>query len=199
MFAVFPAFARQIGLLACIAAFLISPLPVDAAAERWQVIPDQSSVSFLVGSLLGHVSGRFDQVRGTLLVDPESNLLQAMQVQVAAASTRTGDPLYDRVVRSNLFFDADHFPWLRFEAARQTVDPWLPQTLNGVLSIRGVAAPLRLNLAGATVVDGGGLRLRAGGVVSRSTLGLTGFASALDDRISLSVDLVVCPERAARP
>jgi polyisoprenoid-binding protein YceI len=93
-----------------------------------------------------------------------------------AASVSTHDASRDNHLRSAEFFDADHYPVLRFEGTR--LEPHRDHYhLHGALTIRGTTRPITLKVEyPALVVDFHG-QTKAGftveGKLSRKAYGLT--------------------------
>src|SRR5688572_345492 len=124
---------------------------IQAAAENavqtWQIDPAHTSVEFAVKHLMiATVKGRFAEVGGTLkgeLTQPGSFELD---VNIGVESVDTRQAQRDAHLRSADFFDAEHWPVIRFVGKRIEGDVNEEFTLYGDITIRGVTRELRLDV-----------------------------------------------------
>ena len=109
------------------------------------------------------------------------------------ASIDTGDDRRDARLRAEDFFDAERHPTITFTAIGLTDI----SVVRGIMTIRGVSRPLQL--VAAREGNGGDLRIRANGAVSRRAFGLTwdsAFVAGglmIDDRVAMELDVVLSP------
>lgn len=79
---------------------------------RWQIDPERSRLEFRARKFWGLVTvkGHFEHYEGQLELGPDP----ALELTIDAASVRTGIRKRDQHLRSADFFDAEHYPQVRF-------------------------------------------------------------------------------------
>lgn len=111
----------------------------------WHVDPWHTSVTFNAGHLkFGRVRGKFNRVSGTVEVtEPIEG--SRVEVVVDVGSIDTGVRQRDRHLLSPEFFDAAHYPEMRFVGTRVEVEgtDWV---LWGDLTIHGVTRPVAFDV-----------------------------------------------------
>src|SRR5262249_52522633 len=95
--------------------------PSASRAREFRIDAGHSTIEFDIPFMYSRVRGRFDDVRGTILL-PDSSMGKiadagAMAV-IRVASVNTGSAHRDEHLRSSDFFDADRFPLIVFRATR---------------------------------------------------------------------------------
>lgn len=129
------------------------------APGTWTIDPDHAELAF-VGRhfMLTKIRGRFDDVRGTLVVSAEPSASH-VEVDIAMASVSSGSEIRDTHLRSAELFDVEMYPTATF---RSTSVDWSGAhgVLVGDLTIHGVTREVRLDFAfeGATPDPWGGRR-----------------------------------------
>ena len=140
----------------------------ELATARWRLDPARSSVEFHVRHFWGLVTvkGRFKLYEGTLDLRSEP----AVQLTIEADSLDTGIAKRDEHLRSDDFFDAEHYPQVQFVSDSAVLEG---DTLKvrGRLHAAGESIPLELD---ATVhgVDGD-LQIEAVTHATHRELGMT--------------------------
>jgi polyisoprenoid-binding protein YceI len=140
----------------------------ELATARWRLDPARSSVEFHVRHFWGVVTvkGRFKLYEGTLDLRSEP----AVQLTIEADSLDTGIAKRDEHLRSDDFFDAEHYPQVQFVSDSAVLEG---DTLKvrGRLHAAGKSIPLELD---ATVhgVDGD-LQIEAVTHATHRELGMT--------------------------
>jgi polyisoprenoid-binding protein YceI len=134
---------------------IVAALPVAGQtrptrrALEFRIDASHSSIEFEIPFMYSRVKGRFDDVRGTILLpDSSARDIQhagAMAV-IRVASVNTGSALRDEHLRSSDFFDADRFPVIVFRASRVT-GSMRDFTVVGSLSMHGVTREVRIPAA----------------------------------------------------
>ena len=105
----------------------------------WQIDPDRSSVEFRVKTFYGlaTVKGRFSRYHGTLDLSEEP----AIELTIEAGSLDTRNKRRDKHLRSEDFFGAERYPYVRFVSERAALDGDR-LTVRGRLHARGASAPV---------------------------------------------------------
>lgn len=127
--------------MCCVALALLAAPP-----REFRIDAGHSTVEFEIPFLYGHVRGRFDDVRGSVLI-PESlhdgvGRSAAMAV-IRTASINTGSAHRDDHLRSSDFFEAERFPQIVFRSGEVTGNAQA-FTLAGSLTMHGVTRPIRI-------------------------------------------------------
>lgn len=123
----------------------------SAAADSWRVDPDHSAAHFAVQHLgIGEVRGFFSEISGTAGFGETDNLLQSLNLTIAADSIETGVKKRDNHLRSHDFFDAYTFPAITFHSKKITPTGPGKLKLTGDLTMHGVTREITVELAGLT-------------------------------------------------
>lgn len=133
------------GVLAA-ALVLLAP-PASAAPERYELDPEHTTVSFLVGHV-GYAStlGVFLDIEGGFTYDREARALSELEVAVRTDSVETFHDARDEHVRSGDFLDAEAHPVMTFTAQGGEPENDTAGTVTGELTLRGETRPLTLDV-----------------------------------------------------
>ncbi len=129
----------------------IFSLPVLAATSNWQIDPAHSSAQFAVKHLaISTVRGAFSSVKGAVQLDDKDITKSSVDVTIDVSTVDTREPNRDKDLRSDHFFDVEHFPTMTFKSKK--VEQLAPGKLKvtGDLTIRGVTKEVVLDLEGPT-------------------------------------------------
>ncbi len=169
-------------------------LPAAAATSTWQIDPAHSSAQFAVKHLMiSTVRGAFTSVKGSLQFDDKDITKSTVDVTIDVNSVDTRVPDRDKDLKSDHFFDADHFPTITFKSKR--VEQVAPGKLKvtGDLTIHGITKEAVLDVDGPTapVKDPWGnqrIGVSASSKVTRQDFGITYGPGMIGDEISITVD-----------
>lgn len=121
--------------------------PAQAEPVTWEIDPEHTVVAFTVMHLdFAKVLGRFSEIEGDFVYDPESRELGEVRVEIGADSVDTDHEERDGHVRSDDFLDAEEHPRITFTADGGTAESETRGTVTGDLTIRGVTQPVMLDL-----------------------------------------------------
>jgi polyisoprenoid-binding protein YceI len=125
--------------------------PTTSATTTWNIDPAHSSAEFKVKHMMiSHVKGHFAKVTGTLTLD-ESNLANSRaEATIEAASLETRDAQRDAHLKSADFFDVEKFPTLSFKSTRISLVRDGELSVEGELTVRGVAGKVVFSVEGPT-------------------------------------------------
>jgi polyisoprenoid-binding protein YceI len=122
-----------------------------APAGTWSLDSVHSSVDFEVSYLAGTFKGGFDEIGAELAVEGERATLEGT---AKVASVDVKDENFAAHLQSPDFFDAERYPELRFTAADIRLDGDGQVSVDGELSIKGVAQPVTVTgTVTAPIVD----------------------------------------------
>ena len=139
----------RIAVVAGLAAAL--SLPAAAATSTWQIDPAHSAAQFAVKHLaISTVRGAFTSLKGTVQFDDKDITKSSVDVTIEVNSVDTRQPDRDKDLRSDHFFDAEHFPTITFKSKRvEQVSPGKLK-ITGDLTIHGITKEVGLDVDGPT-------------------------------------------------
>jgi polyisoprenoid-binding protein YceI len=192
------AFSR-IALTAGLAAVL--SLPAAAATSTWQIDPAHSSAQFAVKHLMiSTVRGAFTSVKGSIQLDDKDITKSSVEVTIDVNSVDTRQPDRDKDLKSDHFFDADHFPTITFKSKKvEQVSPGKLK-VTGDLTIRGATKEVVLDVDGPTapIKDPWGnqrIGVNASSKITRQDYGITYGPGMIGDEISITIDAEMIPAK----
>jgi polyisoprenoid-binding protein YceI len=124
-------------------------LPAAAATSSWQIDPAHSAAQFAVKHLaISTVRGAFTSVKGSAQFDDQDITKSSVDVVIDVNSVDTRVPDRDKDLRSDHFFDTEHFPTMTFKSKK--VEQVAPGKLKvtGDLTIRGTTKEVVLDVDG---------------------------------------------------
>jgi polyisoprenoid-binding protein YceI len=126
-------------------------LPAAAVTSTWQIDPAHSAAQFAVKHLaISTVRGAFTSVKGTVQFDDKDISKSSVDVAIDVNSVDTRQPDRDKDLRSDHFFDAEHFPTITFKSKRvEQVSPGKLK-ITGDLTIHGITKEVGLDVDGPT-------------------------------------------------
>ena len=169
-------------------------LPAPAATSTWQIDPAHSSAQFAVKHLaISTVRGAFTSVKGAVQLDDKDISKSSVEVAIDVNSVDTRVAARDKDLRSDHFFDAEHFPTMTFKSTK--VEQVAPGKLKvtGDLTIRGVTKQVVLDVDGPTAPikdPWGNLRvgINATSKITRQDFGITYGPGMIGDEVSITID-----------
>jgi polyisoprenoid-binding protein YceI len=176
-------------------------LPAAAATTTWQIDPAHSAAQFSVKHLaISTVRGAFTSLKGTVQFDDKDITKSSVEVIIDVNSVDTRQPDRDKDLRSDHFFDADHFPTITFKSTR--VEQVAPGKLKvtGDLAIHGVTKQVVLDVDGPTapIKDPWGnqrMGINASTKITRQDFGITYGPGMIGDEISITIDAEMIPAK----
>jgi|SRR5271163_4037264 len=189
----------RIAVAAGLAAVL--SLPAAAATTTWQIDPAHSSAQFAVKHLMiSTVRGAFTSVKGSIQLDDKDITKSTVEVTIDVSSVDTRQPDRDKDLKSDHFFDADHFPTITFKSKKvEQVSPGKLK-VTGDLTIRGATKEVVLDVDGPTapIKDPWGnqrIGVNATSKITRQDFGITYGPGMIGDEISITIDAEMIPAK----
>jgi polyisoprenoid-binding protein YceI len=183
-------------------------LPAAAATSTWQIDPAHSAAQFAVKHLaISTVRGAFTSVKGTVQFDDKDITKSSVEVTIDVNSVDTRQPDRDKDLRSDHFFDAEHFPAITFKSKRvEQVSPGKLK-ITGDLTIHGITKEVVLDVDGPTapVKDPWGnqrMAINATTKINRQDFGVKWNATmdnggvVVGDEVTITIDAEMTPKAA---
>lgn len=174
-------------------------LPAVAATSTWQIDPAHSAAQFAVKHLaISTVRGAFTSVKGSIQFDDKDVSKSTVDVTIDVNSVDTRVPDRDKDLRSDHFFDADHFPTITFKSKR--VEQVAPGKLKvtGDLTIHGTTKEVVLEVDGpsAPIKDPWGNQRMGVNAITKInrrdfSVGATYGSAMIGEDISITIDAEV--------
>jgi polyisoprenoid-binding protein YceI len=165
----------------------------DVAGTHWTVDGTHSEITFRIRHIVGRVRGYFREFTATLVTQGDDWSHGTVNVVVHTPSIETGNNIRDEDLRSERFFDVEHYPIITFESTGIIVEGDSLQ-MGGLLTIKGHTHPvvLRGEFLGVGKDASGIQRIAFDGIttVDRRDFGLT-WNQALDSTTLLSNDVEI--------
>lgn len=122
-----------------------------AATSNWQIDPSHSAAQFSVRHLaISTVRGGFSNVKGTLALDDQDVTKSTVNVTIDVSTVDTREPNRDKDLKSDKFFDVEHFPTMTFKSKKvEQVSPGKLK-VTGDLTIHGTTKEVVLDVDGLT-------------------------------------------------
>jgi polyisoprenoid-binding protein YceI len=199
---IFSRIAVTAGLVAALS------LPAAAATSTWQIDPAHSAAQFAVKHLaISTVRGAFTSVKGTVQFDDKDITKSSVEVTIDVNSVDTRQPDRDKDLRSDHFFDAEHFPAITFKSKRvEQVSPGKLK-ITGDLTIHGITKEVVLDVDGPTapIKDPWGnqrMAINATTKINRQDFGVKWNATmdnggvVVGDEVTITIDAEMTPKAA---
>ena len=157
-------------------------------AATFRVVPEDTSMGFEVSGIASH-RGRFDLTGGKIVLDPERRS-GSIDFMVDAGSINTGWELRDTFLKSDLMFDVQRYPSIRFHSTRLAFDGDRLVAVEGEITLHGVTHPVRFDVTrmecGAhTVLGHAGCGATVTGRISRTAFGIAFAVPIVSDEVAL--------------
>jgi len=132
---------------ACALSALSLPNVAHAEPVTWEIDPDHAVVAFtIMHAGYARVLGRFSDIEGRFVYDPETQQLSDVRATIGAQSVDTDHEKRDDHVRSPDFLDAAAHPQITFVGTGSTPETETTGTVTGELTVRGVTRPVTLDV-----------------------------------------------------
>jgi polyisoprenoid-binding protein YceI len=198
----------RIAITAGLAAIL--SLPASAATSTWQIDPQHTAAQFSVKHLaISTVRGAFSKVTGTVIFDDKDVSKSSVDVVIDTTTVDTREPNRDKDLKSDHFFDVEHYPTMTFKSKRvEQVSPGKLK-VTGDLTIRSVTKEVVLDVDGPTapVKDPWGnqrVAVNATTKINRQDFGVKWNATmdnggvVVGDDVSINIDAEMIQKNAAK-
>lgn len=129
---------------ACLALSLLC-LPA-AGGERYRIDAEHTYSSFeYLHWGLSLQRGRFDQNSGSIELDQETRS-GALHIEIEAGSVNTGSEIFNKILRSENFFDTQTYPKILFDSDKLIFNEDQLTQIEGRLTIKDVTRPVTVEV-----------------------------------------------------
>ena len=181
------------------------PVPAVPAVSRWELDPENSSVSFVCKHVRSNVRGMFPQPSGTVILDEATPANSRITATIDPSRVTTGVDERDTHLKSADFFDVARFPTITFVSSGVARSSPTSYAVTGTVTIHGIARPVTLAVTAPPPFEhAGGVRrgIEATTSINRKDFGLAwefpgeGPGVVVGDTIEVVIDaeLVLQPE-----
>jgi polyisoprenoid-binding protein YceI len=124
-------------------AALVAATPAFAA-ETYVVDKPHSDAIFTIRHLMSRVTGRFDDIAGTINIDRAKPESSTVEFTIQATSIDTNDEGRDKHLRSADFFDVEKNPVISFKSTKMKATGKDTYDVTGQFTMRGVTKEITL-------------------------------------------------------
>ena len=131
-----------------ITAFLLTLLTSSVqAAEIYITDPEHTFVSFSYKHLAYSIqTSRFDRVNGTITLNDQMDG-GTIDVAIETGSVSTGSDTFNKLLRSENYFNSEKFPVARFTSDKVVFNDQTITSLSGELTIKGITKPVNIEVS----------------------------------------------------
>ena len=173
-------------LLAFLTVLLLCP-SLHAAPKSYLIDTENTAIRLSWHAFGGILSwATFSGVTGAVTLNPDNDVDDHIHVTIPVATLVASNTLLTWQLKSDMFFDAEHYPTIEFISSR-VVDQGAGRfRVFGTLTVRNIARPVILE---AAVKDphAQALTLDATTAISLASYGMDKFALVVDDRIAIAI------------
>lgn len=131
---------------AVLLSLLLAGGSVSAAPESYKIDPVHSTIGFKIRHLVGKVTGRFEDVSGTIKIDFEHPENSSVEAAIQVGSIDTANAKRDSHLKSADFFNAAEYSTMTFKSKKVNVLDKETADVTGDLAIHGVTKEVTLHV-----------------------------------------------------
>jgi polyisoprenoid-binding protein YceI len=168
-------------------------LSTAASAETYEMDPRHTQVLFTYSHLgFADITGRFDDVKGTISYDPADVGAASVEVTVPIATVSSGVAEMDAHFQRDDLFDAAQFPTATFKSTAVESAGADKLRVTGDLTIHGVTRPTTFDVAINKIGEHPMRKVPAAGftaeaTIKRSDFGVDKYVPAIPDEVRISI------------
>ena len=174
---------------------LAAAAPAFAAPVPYAIDGGHTQVHFTYSHMgMSNITGRFDKVEGTFLLDPADPAASSVEVTIPVDSISTGVAKLDEHLESSDFFDVANFPNATFKSTGVTVVGEKRWNVAGDLTIHGITRPVVLDVTVNLLGEHPRSKAPAAGfdattTVKRSDFGMAMAVPAVGDEVTIRITM----------
>ncbi|MGA2079018.1 MAG: YceI family protein [Holophaga sp.] len=167
-----------------------------AAVEDYVIDPVHTTAQFNVAHMLiSTVTGKFDQVKGTIHLDPANLARSSVEVTIDVSSVNTGNATRDKDLVSPNYFDAAKYPNITFKSTEVKDLGGGALSVAGTLTIHGETKPVVIAVTGWSTGPGMKPGSKAAGfrkgtlTLKRSEYGMSHLIGPIGDEVDINLSV----------
>jgi polyisoprenoid-binding protein YceI len=183
------------GVVVVSAGLAASALAGVTAATTYRIDSVHSSVVFRIKHMnVAYFNGRFNDIKGTVMLDDQNPAQCAFDVTITASSVDTAQEKRDNHIKSPDFLNAKQFPTITFKSKSVSKADGDAYEVQGDLTLHGVTRPVTAKVTRTgTMHDqrsgGNRIGLDTTFTIKRSEFGMQNMLQMLGDEIQITVDV----------
>ncbi len=132
--------------VACAVGLLVASSAAFAAPEIYTIEPGHTYPSFEVSHRgISYWRGKFDKTSGKIWLDREKETGK-LDITIDTSTANFGLPVMDKKARNEEWFDVEKYPTATYKSDSITFKKGKPVSVNGLLTLRGVTKPVKLDI-----------------------------------------------------
>ena len=121
---------KQLSVL--ILAFSLSSLYTSAEVETYEIDSTHSSIKFSIRHFVAKTTGKFNQFKGTLIIDRDNWSKSSVKAEIRVPSVDTASKKRDAHLQEDDYFNSEKYPLITFESTK-----WEPANEKDTFKITG--------------------------------------------------------------
>lgn len=180
--------------LACMWGLALLPGTLYAAPDSYTIDPRHTYPRWAVSHHgFSIYRGQFNRTAGKLVVDWTAKS-GGVEIEVDSPSIGTGDPEFDKTLRSPNFFDTDKHPKITFRGTSLRFEKDVPVAVTGDLTLLGVTRPVTFAVSGVKcgnhpVSKKALCGAEVTGSIKRSEFGMKSSLPSIGDDVQLTIQI----------
>lgn len=179
-------------ILAVAVGLLIS-LTLHATPLNYTISTNKTAIALSWRAFGDTSQAHLDGVTGDVTLNSAKETDDRIEVKIPVATLEASNSLLTYQLKSGMFFDAKHYPWIVFTSNRVVAQGHGHFRVFGSLSVKNIQRPVVLEATleehtGASPT-GGTLFLHATTAISRSAFDMDRFMALVDDRVAINIDI----------
>ncbi len=140
---------------------------INIWASQWDIIPEQSSITFHGTNSGSAFDGTFKSWNGNIEFDPNNLASSVAFIYVDLTSVETNNKTYNTTLATSEWFDLKSFPKAVYKTTSFIKDNTKPNhyTVNGTLDIKNISIPVVMDAE--IIINGNTASLNGKAVVNR--------------------------------
>lgn len=169
---------------------LMAPV-VQASPVQYAIATPDTAIHLswrAFGGILSYAT--LNGVTGDVVLDPENEFNDHIRVVIPVSTLIASNRLLTWQLKSDMFFDAEHYPNLTFASGRVASQGKDRYRIFGTLTVKNISRPVVLDAQADAPAGAATLALHATTAISRSAYNMDRFSGVVDDRIAIAIDIV---------
>jgi polyisoprenoid-binding protein YceI len=181
--------------------FLITSFSLCASPANYRINTQKTTITLSWHAFGDTSEARLGNVTGDIALNAENDEGDNIHVSVPVATLKASNQLLTWQMKSTLFFDAGRYPNITFISSRVVSLEQGHFRIFGTLAVKNVSRPVILDalLPGKNtgLTGAANIYLHASTTISRSAFNMDSFATLVDDKVIINIDIQARLHQAA--